>query len=59
MMNRFMRNYTKAIFMMLKDQRDLDIIYLIQLITYVANSDECIQSVLIALELVSRLTSLN
>ena len=45
--------------MMLKDQRDLDIIYLIQLITYVANSDECIQSVLIALELVSRLTSLN
>ena len=42
MMNRFMRNYTKAIFMMLKDQRDLDIIYLIQLITYVANSDECI-----------------
>lgn len=55
MVYRFLRNYSKIVFFVEKEKNYLPITLILQLLNFVADSDECVQSVLLALELAGRL----
>ena len=55
LLNRYLRNYCKSVFNKIKEKKHIDTINVIQIIAFTSNSDECVQSVVTALELVTRL----